>query len=336
MAHGGRIEAQQIVRVGMERAGYWSLDSLLQDLAAFEQRLDLMCGIQLSAGSSVNRVVAQLLDLIAGLNGEHLIPADRRREFQAGLGLADIVLKAAIVAQHPEFPRFCPHFRELLAEGGLVQNTQTRANEDSTNKIFELLMALSVLQKGTNVDLEHPQSNPGPANPDVLVDIDGVRWGLACKVLNAPKIKTYYDRVEDGIEQIEKATGAQRGFVVVNLKNVLDYDQLWPAPIVRTNDTTEGRWPSPEHLGALAEEQVEKFLADFESAFGGDAHIRVLFKEKKTIPLILNYVNVSAPCVVDGRTTLTNLRLLIPLCLGTLDQQSSKAFTAISESVATP
>jgi len=311
----------------------WTPDGLLADLAAFEQLLLTECGVALKRGSSIDRGVRDLLDLISALSGEEVVLRDRRRQCLAGVGLADLVIKTCAVAQHPEFPKFCSHFRELLKEGGLLQNTRTLYNEDATNKIFELLMALSLLQVGTDLDLEHPQANPGPGNPDVLIDLDGMRWSLACKVLNARNIKTYFDRVDDGIRQIEKASTASRGFVVVNLKNVLHYDALWPPPIAGLRD---GAWPSIEDLGALVEQQVEQFLQDFEQAFGGDAHIQKLFDAKRAAPVVLNYVNVTAPCVLNGRSILTNLRMIVPLELGTLDGNTRAALMAVDRCVATP
>jgi hypothetical protein len=309
---------------------------LLDDLAAFEDRLKRDCQVDLRKGSSITRAVAGLMDLSAGLAGEALIPKDRRQTFLAGVGLADLVVKTRAVTKHPEFSKLCKHFQLLLKQGGLLQNTATEFNEDATNKVFELQTALSVLQVGTNIELEDSKNNKGVRNPDILVDLNGMRWGLACKVLNTKKTKSYYDRVEEGIKQIDKANSAQRGFVIVNLKNVLDSERLWPVPVSGPHGPVDGVWPSVDHLGALAEAQVEQFLTDCEAIFGGDTHIRGLFAQSKAVPLTLNYVNVSAPCMVNGAPTLTNLRMLVPLKLGSFDAVTWQTFQMLDRATATP
>src|SRR5207245_2399261 len=107
-------------------------------------------------------------------------------------------------------------------------------------------------------------------NPDVLSTFDGVRWGFACKVLNSPTFSplTMFERLSDGIEQIEKSP-AQVGCVVLNFKNVIDHNRTWPIRNPREvkagHDPEFGAWKwkhrdrPVEILVACAEEWQEEF-----------------------------------------------------------------------------
>lgn len=71
-----------------------------------------------------------------------------------------------------------------------------------------------------------PHNSKGD-NPDVMFDFKNQRWAIACKALHSSKEKTLYDTVEKGTEQIN-ISGANKGIVIVNFKNILDRDQIWP------------------------------------------------------------------------------------------------------------
>ena len=75
--------------------------------------------------------------------------------------------------------------------------------------------------------MDDPEHSVGD-NPDVIADFDSEAWGLACKVPNGTSATTLYDRVKEGVNQIEKSR-ATRGFVVLNFKNVFDHRALMPA-----------------------------------------------------------------------------------------------------------
>ncbi len=55
------------------------------------------------------------------------------------------------------------------------------------------------------------------------------RWALALKTLHSRSARTIYDNIKKASDQIE-ACEADHGLVVLNVKNLLDYDALWPAP----------------------------------------------------------------------------------------------------------
>jgi hypothetical protein len=66
----------------------------------------------------------------------------------------------------------------------------------------------------------------------VIVTIGGVRWAFACKMMMGVSPVSLFDRIEDGVEQIDRVATpkgpVQRGVVVISLKNRFDHNEFWP------------------------------------------------------------------------------------------------------------
>ena len=79
---------------------------------------------------------------------------------------------------------------------------------------------------GSDVQLDHPTKSSKAKNPDVLVTIDGARWGIACIMLNPydkgcpAKPSAYFTNIEDGVRD--------HGLVIISRKNVINHDRAWP------------------------------------------------------------------------------------------------------------
>ncbi len=91
-------------------------------------------------------------------------------------------------------------------------------------------MACLAITFGSNIALDHPVNSKGD-NPDVMLDFRSQRWALALKTLHSGKPRTIYDNIKKAADQIE-ASSATHGLVILNVKNLLDYDALWPSPSV--------------------------------------------------------------------------------------------------------
>ncbi|MBX3330539.1 MAG: hypothetical protein KF722_09070 [Nitrospira sp.] len=151
---------------------------------------------------------------------------DIRHEFREVLGIWVFLRQIVRLKDHACFPQFAPHLA-LLNKGTVVQNTQAPLCQEATNKIFELLFALALLDLSDDVVLDHPFSAKGD-NPDVLATIDGQCWGFACKTIYGSSGKTFYDNLKKGVEQIEAAPKAQVGIVVMNFRNIINHEKCWP------------------------------------------------------------------------------------------------------------
>ena len=169
--------------------------------------------------------VKQVADAASGGGG--MDPRmDHSATYRTFAGIFDFVAKALAVKDHPDFGKVAPHLRLLLdPTAGIVQNDLSPSTDASTNKLFELYIALAAMRFGTDLDLEPPAASGGH-NPDVMISAHGERWGLACKAMHSTNPKTYLDRIRKGIDQIERSE-ATRGFVIVTLKNVVDHLSLF-------------------------------------------------------------------------------------------------------------
>src|SRR5258708_56894 len=65
-------------------------------------------------------------------------------------------------------------------------------------------------------------------------------WAFACKVMTGASPKSLFDRTLEGTRQIKRST-AERGCVIVNLKNRFDHRGFWP--ILNEEDLGSGASP---------------------------------------------------------------------------------------------
>jgi len=199
----------------------WSLEQVRRETAEFE-RILARHGITIRSRSPLEGMCLSLLELEQRSRGHTM--EDLRVSYRPALGLYDLVRRIVRLRDHPEFTVLVDHLR-LLNTGTIAQNILA-ATDQVAAKIFELLIGLICLEVGDQTVLDHPVTSYGD-NPDILTTIDGSRWGFACKVLSGQSPITVFDRIEEGIEQIE-ASPAEIGAVIVNLKNVIDHDRTWP------------------------------------------------------------------------------------------------------------
>lgn len=185
-------------------------------------------GIAIQPGSELEGACCSVLDVL-GKNQNAVIRnsnEDIREVFTEVLGIWTFLKKIVRLQGHGCFHQFVPHLN-LLNQGTVVQNKRVRACQEATNKIFELLFALVLLDLSNEVSLDHPNLAKGD-NPDVMATIDGLCWGFACKTVYGASGKTLFDNLKKGVEQIEAAPKAQIGVVVVNLRNTINHEQSWP------------------------------------------------------------------------------------------------------------
>ena len=159
----------------------------------------------------------------------HDYHTDYRNEWRRVLSMADILRKILSLQTCPAFNSIWPHILLLLGNGEIAQNLWSPKEDAHANYVFELYVALLTLPLCTAIDVEPPKKSAGGKNPDVIATIQGVTWGIACKVMHSHLAKSMLDRVRDGIKQINRCDKIQNGLVVVSLKNVIPHDDIWPA-----------------------------------------------------------------------------------------------------------
>jgi hypothetical protein len=180
----------------------------------------------------------------------------------------------------------------LLNEGTVVQNKRAPLCEEGTNKIFELLVALVLLDASDEVVLDHPSLAKGD-NPDVLATVDGQCWGFACKTIYGSSGKTFCDNLKKGVEQIEAAPKAQVGIVVINFRNIIDHNKCWS--ILNEAQYRDGAEPiiaayeRPAEFVTSHVLEVVKNKRDQVVEEIGLANVMNLFTGKKALPAFLAF-----------------------------------------------
>ena len=130
---------------------------------------------------------------------------------RAAAGLHDLAAKVLSVEPITEFGTFIPHLR-------LIANAKARAASLGQN-------AASAYDSPTNAKGD---------NPDVMVTLERddtgekQRWALAIKTISSTQGQTIYERIKNGADQVDDPKClADRGMVVINVKDALDHDKLW-------------------------------------------------------------------------------------------------------------
>jgi hypothetical protein len=224
--------------------------------------------------------------------------ADIRPWLREALGMNALIHKLLRVEHHASFKQITKHL-SLLNSGFPPQNIPASVLDQSSNKIFELLLAAAIMQHGTDVELDDPK-NPRGDNPDVLATISARRWGFACKVAHSRNGKTIFDSIRKGVKQIE-VSPAEVGLVVVNIKNIIQHDDYWS--ILNLDEWRSGQspvfsgYPSADDAVAALNEEVsgiaQQIIKDVDP---GD--LVETFLGKKSIPAIAFYVAMAIGTVL--------------------------------------
>lgn len=298
-------------KLGFNQNNLTSFQEIENLVHKFESILNRL-NIRIAPGSTIEQLCLNLVDLSRKQREPGTLDnmRDIRIDYRPAFGVLDLMRKIVRLENNPSISAFHEHL-ELLNQGTVAQNIVARTDHNSS-KIFELLIGLIAASVGSNVKMDHPSKSKGD-NPDVLVTLNGVRWGFACKMLFGNSPLTLYERLEEGIEQIEHSE-AEKGCVVFNLKNKIDHDLTWPLmnEVEFRNGGVEpqfGSWRCKEdalkRLLMLGENERNSLLA-----INSNEKTKALFIGKKTIPSALLFLQTTT-AVQTGEDTprpiMTNL-----------------------------
>jgi hypothetical protein len=300
------------LRKGGQVASFQNLENLLFE---FETTLCRQ-GIHIQSGSELEGACCSILEVLAKHQDRTIRnpQEDIRQVFTEVLGIWIFLQKVVRLQNHPSFPTFVPHLN-LLNEGTVVQNKRLRASQDAANKIFELLFALVLLDLSPDVALADPDLED-TSNPDILATIHGQRWGFACKTVYGPSGKTFFDRLKEGVDQIE-VSQAQVGCVMVNFRNLIDHNAFWPImneaehragaePVFGTSIDTSSAGPALCDHVTLKRNQVDEEI--------GQEHVLNMYARKKALPGFLCFCQTCAGQVTPAGPVPASI---ITLVLGT-------------------
>ena len=291
-----------------EYSSFEDVEALLYD---FEQSL-LQLGITIDKYSDLGRISLSIMDLVERRKLPQLRPADEdlRAYFRDILGLRTFMTKVVGLRGHPDFEKLKPHL-SLMNEGRVPQNAPSDIFDDSARKIFELLIAMAAMKIGADIELEDPKLSASGKNPDVLITVGQVRYGLACKALSGPSSQALVQNLAKGIDQIEKSP-AETGFVIFNVKNLIDHDAFWPSPADYLRVTGE----KVDSVGVDYHSALRKLadvgskrISELEQTIGVAA-LAGMFKFKKAIPAVVHFLQTATAIATPSFPLPTSILLL--------------------------
>lgn len=104
---------------------------------------------------------------------------------------------------------------------------------DAARKTIELMVGMAAMSSFDSVSLEDPNaSDPADPNPDVIIQHDGRRYGIACKSLVSSSESNFVERIDDGLSQLTRAIDGNKadrrcGMVLLDISAQLDHDRLY-------------------------------------------------------------------------------------------------------------
>lgn len=185
-------------------------------------------GLLIQSNSDLERISIAIIETNAKHKKEisHNDKLDIRDIFSDVAGLIDFVHQILKHKTHKDFNKIIPHLNLLNTSSTSVLTTKSKVTDEGNNKLFELYIALLCMAFSDNVDLDDPKNSKGD-NPDIIFDYKNEKWAIACKALHSNKEMTLYDTIAKGTEQINRSA-ATKGIVAVNLKNIINRNEIWP------------------------------------------------------------------------------------------------------------
>jgi hypothetical protein len=149
------------------------------------------------------------------------------------------------------------------------------------------------LEVGENVAIDDPERSTGK-NPDVLATFAGIRWGFACKVLNGQTFSPImmFDNLEKAVDQIQESP-TQVGIPVLNFKNVIDHDEIWP--VLNVEEVKAGgepvfaAWKHRDIPISILVGHAEKWHREFEDV-NTQPEVKKLFEGKRSTAAAFAYL----------------------------------------------
>ena len=230
---------------------------------------------------------------------------DMRPLHRKVLGLLDISPRIIRAYERGHLAQMQQHL-ELMTKCVFAQNVPTLADEAS-NKVFELLLGLVCSEIGTELVMDSPTAATGN-NPDVMFTSGDQRWGIACKVMNGYSAFTMFDRIEEGVAQID-ASPADIGCVAINLRNVIDHDFFWPILHYENGEPVYGVWTDYQMaVGKLLDLAAERHFQLEED--NSKAQIDGILAGKRSVKGVLLFLQTSLGAQIDGKVVQTSLGIL--------------------------
>ncbi|MCH8558531.1 MAG: hypothetical protein LAT84_11940 [Balneolia bacterium] len=266
-------------------------DDMIPLLEEFESFCEETYDLKIDGFGNFYDLVGEILEVV-GKYKKHIKSDptnDIRFQIIKGFGLVDIIRKILRVREHSDIQELKGHIQLLAHDTKIIQNFYSESTDSDSNKLFELYVAASCMVFAESIELDDPFESSGGTNPDIIVEFEGNRWGIACKVLHSPKFATYRDNVLKAIDQIEKSE-VDYGFPILSMKNVINYDHFWPL-IGKDKEDDEliiGAYSTIDMPIRIFNDYNHQYYENLGYFFGGEEEVEKIFSDKKSFPMSMN------------------------------------------------
>lgn len=293
----------------------FALEEIVQSVFEFE-RLVREKQKSLPPGSPIETAGLAALEMLDTFkrNVPHDTRQDHRKEWRQAIALADMLRKVLRVTGHPCFNQIWPHVLLLLGNSNIALNVWNAKEDQDANKIFELYMALVLAPLCSDLELEDPEHSAAGKNPDVIAPLNGSRWAFACKVMHSASPNAFIQRVREGVKQIQRSD-AERGIVVISLKNQLPHDEYWL--LQRQPGLADYLCPGAvelavvtRHLMGICNRYHHQIIHEL---LGGPVAFNDVFKNTKAVPAVLLHFCTTSLVPNDGKPNFCFFRMLAAL-----------------------
>lgn len=267
-------------------------------------------GISPAVGSRIESEFLSPLQLLESTRNTGKLAGSPELLADAG-GMYDLAAKILAVETQPEFQSFIPHLR-LFEEGAkfatAVQPKNGDIRDDVNRKLAELYLGSLAVHFAFNVQLDHPVNSKGD-NPDVMFEVrpdllPPSTWALAIKTVSSRSGQTIFENVQKAARQIDApACSADRGMVVINLKNSVQHDQLWRNAYTSLSEAQSALKGQIESL--ILATETDRPTSDWEPLFANRTSplvfyfaqtvVRLRLSEDKEVPTILKMSKLANP-----------------------------------------
>lgn len=269
-------------------------------------------GITPAIGSIIESELLSPLQLLESTRNTENLAASPELLADAA-GMYDLAAKILAVENQPEFQTFIPHLKLFEHEAKFATAVQLKnadIRDDVNRKLAELYLGTLAVHFAFNVQLDHPISSKGD-NPDVIFEVrpdklPSSTWALAIKTVSSLSGQTIFENIQKAARQIDApACSADRGMVVINLKNSLDYDQLWTNTYSSLGEAQSALQSQMNSL--IQATEADRPLSDWELLFGSRTSPLVFYFAHAVVKLRLPG-NQEVPTILKLSTLANPLR----------------------------
>ncbi len=209
-------------------------------------------------------------------------------------GVHDFAAKLLAARNTPEFAEFNEHVR-LIATGKLKttlsQIAENDPTDDTARKLVELYLGCLAVHCGEDIRLDHPTHARGD-NPDILLSYRNRTWALAIKTPSSRHGQTLFENIEKAGQQIERS-GADKGLIILNVKNIIDHEALWRGSFVSLKDAIAAL--KTEIAKVCEAANKDRLASDWDAVFAGSKTVLPVLLIGQSVVLLPTTASAKTP-----------------------------------------